>query len=111
MGKTRAGAAIRGIKQPPYYHSMFDELKLQLFGTDSEDCTLSRLELSACFLICTKEYLPDIVTDMLQLDKQELMHVLESFEDKMAKCGHKLPKTYMEMQPIVQAYCKYDELL
>lgn len=97
---------LEELKKPSYYDTMFDRLKLQLFSTDSGGCTLSHLELSACFLICTKKYLPDVVTDMLCINKPQLLQVLQFFEDKMAKCGHKLPKSYVEMQPIVQAYCK-----
>ncbi|MDR0661585.1 MAG: hypothetical protein LBG19_12550 [Prevotellaceae bacterium] len=101
-------ASLDSFKQSFHYNTMFDGFKKQLFGANKRGCMLTHLELSVCYLVCTKKYLPDVVLDMFWIDKAQLMEVVQSFERKMAEYSYRLPDSYKEMQPILQAYCKHD---
>ena len=101
-------ASLEGFRQSNGHDAMFNGFKKQLFGTNKRGCMLTHLELSVCFLICTKKLYPEVVTDILWLDREQLRQTIQSFEDKMARYNYKLPTSYLEMKPHILEYCKED---
>ncbi|MDR0659670.1 MAG: hypothetical protein LBG19_02475 [Prevotellaceae bacterium] len=49
---------------------MFDKFKKRLFGADKNLLILTHIELSVCFLISTKKYYPETITDILWINKE-----------------------------------------
>lgn len=99
-------AALEGFKQSYYYDAMFNGFKKQLFGANKRGCMLTHLELSVCFLVCTKKFYPEVIIDILWIDKGQFRQVVQSLEGKMANHGYKLPASYLEMKPFILEYCK-----
>lgn len=96
--------SLNDYKHTQYPDAIFDDFKKQLFGANKKGCMLTHLELSVCFLICTKNYFPEVIIDILWIDKNEFQQVIQSLEDKITRHGYKLPKSYLEMQPIVRSF-------
>ena len=99
-------ASLEDLKQSNGYDAMFNGFKKQLFGTNKRSCMLTHLELSVCFLICTKRLYPEVITDMLWIDREQLRQTVLSLEDKITRHGYKLPASYLEMKPHILEYCK-----
>jgi hypothetical protein len=89
--------------------SMFNDFKKLLFGVKRSSCMLTHLELSVSYLICTNKYYPEVIIDMLWIGKEQLRQAVESFEEKMAAYGYKLPAGYKAMQPEVWAFIRSDK--
>lgn len=102
--KSEMLASLDGYNTLLYESSMFDSFKKLLFGIDKNLLILTHLELSLCFLINTKKYFPEAITDILWIDKERFCQVVQSLESKMVKGGYRLPAGYKAMQPIVHEY-------
>ncbi len=89
-----------------YDDAIFDKLKKKLFGVNKDQYILTHLELSVCFLACTKRYYPEVIIDILWIDKERFCQVVQSFETKLISSGYKLPKRYRAMQPVIRSFCK-----
>ncbi len=88
-----------------YENPIFDSFKKRLFGTAKDQYILTHLELSLCFLITTGKYYPEVIADILWIDRARLRDAVQSLEGKLSKGRYRLPKSYKVMQPLVYEYC------
>lgn len=85
-------------------HPIFDRFKKRLFGADKNRCCLTHIELVVCFLANTKKYYPEVIIDMLWIDKKRFCQIVQLLEKKLIKGKYRLPKGYKAMQSILKEY-------
>ena len=107
--KQEVMASLEDFNKAHSNESMFNGFKKQLFGANKKGCMLTHLELAACYLICTNKFYPEVIIDMLWIDKDQFKRVIDSLEAKVIDYGYKLPSNYKVMQTIIRDFFRSND--